>query len=430
MRILVMMVVWLFVLAMPVYAEPGVVIDNVPITGKAVAISVEDIRTAAELERVVAIGETHQAKMTFFLSGQFTEKNPVLIKNIFDKGYEFGNYGLAMRYWGELKEDEIANELTGAGAILQKTIGVPAKFVRPPYSYYESAFLKAAAANFLTVIRGVDTSDWTINSPQAIVDKVKSSAVSGDIISINMKARHSAAALPEVVRELKVMGFEIVTVSELLAKVPAKPSKQPQVAHPFAVINRVSEASPKVALTFDDGGSSYKVNTILDILRSNEVRSTFFLSGDWADNNPELVRKIADDGHEIANHSYSHPVFSWLGANDIENELYSTDVAIKKSNGNNPVRYFRPPYGDYNSYVIENVKSLGYEAIVLWDVDTRDWSGVYSETIINRVLSQVAGGSIVLFHLHAAGTPDALSQLIPILKSQGYMLTTVGAMLE
>jgi peptidoglycan/xylan/chitin deacetylase (PgdA/CDA1 family) len=429
-KVLTMLLLWYFTLMGTVYAEPGEIIDNVAITGKAVAISVEDIRTAAELESVVAIGEMEQIKMTFFLSGQFIEKNAVLVKKTSDKGYEFGNYGLTMKYWGQLRDDEIAKELTGAGEILQNTLGVSAKFVRPPYNYYENDFLKAAYANFLSVIRGLDTSDWTINSPQAIIDKIKNSAASGDIISINMKAKHSAAALPEVIRELKGMGFEIVTVSQLLAKVPPKAVKSPKAIHPFAVISRVSEASPKVALTFDDGGSSYRVDTILDVLRANEVHSTFFLSGDWAENNPNLVRKIAEEGHEIANHSYSHPVFSWLGADAIAAELISTETALKKGIGDAPARYFRPPYGDYNNYVIEEVRNLGYEAIVLWDVDTRDWSGLSSETIINRVISQVTGGSIVLFHLHAPGTPDALSQIIPLLKDRGYVLTTVGAILE
>ena len=183
-------------------------------------------------------------------------------------------------------------------------------------------------------------------------------------------------------------------------------------------------------MTFDDGGSGYSVNSILEALRNNGIHATFFVSGEWADNNSSLIQKIAEDGHEIANHSYSHPMLSWLSAEDIEKELLSTEAAIKKAIGYAPQRYFRPPYGDYNAAVADIIRQLGYEAIILWDVDTRDWSGIAPQTIVDRVVDQVSGGSIVLFHLHARGTPDALFSLIPELKARGYILTTVGDLLN
>ncbi|MDD4600354.1 hypothetical protein SDC9_09109 [bioreactor metagenome] len=428
MKVLVVVITLFCLLARPVYAEPATIIDNVVTNEKIIALSIEDIRTEVELEKVIVLCETQKVKLTFFLAGQFIKENPLIVRKAFDKGYEFGNYGLTTRYWGKITKDEIMNELTETGAILQKTLGVAGKVVRPPYSSYEDSFLQASSASFLTVVRGLDTGEWTIDSPQAVVDKVKSTAASGSIVRINMQARHSADALPEVIRELSSMGYNIVTVSDLLAK--AQPVPKPINVKPFRVVRQVSEASPKIALTFDDGGSSYRVNSILDVLRENGVKSTFFLSGDWADNNSNLLQSIAVDGHEIANHSYSHPVFSWLGTADIESELVSTEIAIRRGIGDEPRRYFRPPYGDYNSAVYETVKNLGYEAIVLWDVDTRDWSGVSSQTIINRVLNQVSGGSIVLFHLHANGTTEALRELIPMLRAQGYEMTTVGAMLE
>lgn len=430
MRILAIVLTLCWFMMIPAYAQPAPVIDRVPISDKVVAISIEGITTAVEMENTAALGETQNCKLTFFVSGQFVEKNTVIVKKIYDKGFEFGNYGVNARYWGDTTSEDIIKELAEAGSTLQKATGAVGKVVRPPYSYYEPNFVQAAAVNFLTVVRGQDTSDWTIVSSQAVVDRVKNTVQNGDIISINMKAKHSATALPEIIRELKGMGYQVITVSELLAKVPNKSAPKGPVVRPFGIISSFTEASPKVALTFDDGGSSYRVTRILEILKENGVHSTFFLNGDWIDSNPQLIQRITEDGHEVANHSYSHPVFSWLGPDEIETELASTEAAVKRTTGQPISKYFRPPYGDYNSSVVETVKSLGYEAIILWNVDTRDWSGVSAQTIINTVLNQVAGGSIVLFHLHATGTPDALSELIPTLKAQGYLLTTIGNLLE
>lgn len=430
MRILAIVLTLLWLTMISAYAQPAPVIDRVPISDKVVAISVEGVTTAVEMENAVALGEAQNSKMTFFVSGQFIEKNAIIVKKINDKGYEFGNYGLTTRYWGDATNEDIIKELAEAGTTLQKVTGSTGKVVRPPYSYYESNFVQAAAANFLTIIRGQDTSDWTIASSQAVVDRVINTVQNGDIISINMRGKHSAAALPEIVRELKGRGYQIVTVSELLVKGPNKPAPKNPVVRPLGIISSVAEASPKVALTFDDGGSSYRVTRILEILKENGVHSTFFLNGNWIDSNPQLIQQIVEDGHEVANHSYSHPVFSWLGSDEIESELASTEAAVKRTTGQPISKYFRPPYGDYNSSVVETVKNLGYEAIILWNVDTRDWSGASAQTIINTVLNQVSGGSIVLFHLHAYGTADALSELIPTLKAQGYILTTIGKLLE
>lgn len=429
MRILIMAIALSFALVTTIFAKEVPVIDSVPSSDRVVAISVENISTVNELEKVVALSETQDIKLTFFLSGQFIEKNPLAVQKAVAKGHEFGNYGLGTKYWGAVSQTEIAKELADAGAILYKTTGVASKIVRPPYNYYETTFLNSSDASFLTVIRGLDTGDWTINSPQAVVDKVKSNMKNGDIISINMKAKYSAAALPEVVSELKNRGYKILTVSELLARASVQSDKA-RVIKSFAIVRHVTEASPKVALTFDDGGSGYSVNSILEALRNNGIHATFFVSGEWADNNSSLIQKIAEDGHEIANHSYSHPMLSWLSAEDIEKELLSTEAAIKKAIGYAPQRYFRPPYGDYNAAVADIIRQLGYEAIILWDVDTRDWSGIAPQTIVDRVVDQVSGGSIVLFHLHARGTPDALFSLIPELKARGYILTTVGDLLN
>ena len=431
MKVLIVLVFSVFLGIMPVSAAIAPVIDRVDVSDKVVALTVEDIQNANDLEQLVSICEKENIRVSIFMSSKFIEANGLLVKKTFDKGYEFGNYGVNHKYWGEAKEEDIAMELKAAGEVLQKATGSTAKLIRPPYGYYENSFLQAAA--IMTegrVVRGMDTSDWTLKTSQAIIEKVKNSTSSGDVININMQVKPAVAALPEVVSQLKGMGYKIITVSELVARTPAKLPPKPVVIKPFAVFSHLSVDTPKVALTFDDGGSRYRVTEILDILKAYGVPCTFFLSGNWVENNAELAQRMWSDGHEIANHSYSHPAFTMLGRDEIESELASVEEAVKRGTGQAIIKYFRPPYGDYNASVAQVVKEVGYQAIVLWDIDTRDWSGVSAQNMINRVLNQISSGSIVLFHLHGANTPEAISEIIPSLKAQGYTLTTISNMLE
>lgn len=432
MRIVLVVLGVLFLMAMPAFAASASVIDRVATTDRVVALTLEDIQSTSELEKLISICEKENIRVTFFMSSQVAEFNRLLVKKTYDKGNELGNYGVNHKYWGETKEEDISSELKLAGDALQKVTGSTGKIIRPPFSYYENNFLQAAA-NYLPecrVVRGMDTSDWALKTPQSVVEKVKSSVSPGDIININMQVKPAAAALPEVISELKGMGYKIITVSELVAKAPVQLPPKPVVVRPFAVFSHIAVDSPKVALTFDDGGSRYRVTEILDILKSYGVPCTFFLSGNWVEDNAELAQRIWADGHEIANHSYSHPAFTLLGRDEIESELANDEEAVKKGTGQPIKKYFRPPYGDYNSAVAQAVQDVGYQAIVLWDIDTRDWSGVSAQNMINRVLNQVSSGSIVLFHLHGANTPEAISEIIPSLKAQGYILTTISNMLE
>lgn len=421
----------IFLAVMPAYAAELPVIDRVDVSDKVVAISIENIQSAAELERLMSFCENENIRVTFFMKSQVIDTNRLIIKKAFDKGYEFGNYGVNNKYWGEANKEEITQELKSAGDVLKKVTGVAPKIVRPPFNYYENSFLQAAA-NIPDgrIIRGVDTSDWMLRTSQAVVDRVKDTVSAGDIISINFQAKPAAEALPNVVSHLKAMGYKITTVSEVLSISSVKVPSKPLVTKPFVVTSHIDGDAPKVALTFDDGGSSYRVNQILDILKLYGVPCTFFLNGNWVENNAELAQRIWSEGHEIANHSYSHPAFTSLGKDEMENEIASVEAVVKSSTGQPIKKYFRPPYGDYNSIVADTVKDAGYKAIILWDIDTRDWSGVSAQTMINRVLNQVTSGSIVLFHLHGRNTADAIAEIIPNLKAQGYILTTISNMLE
>ena len=171
-------------------------------------------------------------------------------------------------------------------------------------------------------------------------------------------------------------------------------------------IYSVETEEPKVALTFDATWGADQTEELLRILQDNQVRCTFFLCGLWLEKFPEMVKKIAADGHEIGNHSYTHPHMNNLSAAQITEELLRTHQLIKELTGQEST-LFRPPFGEYNNRLIETARACNYTTII-WDVDSLDWQNLSAEAMLNRVLSRVQSGSIILFH-NAGGCPSRCS---------------------
>lgn len=192
-------------------------------------------------------------------------------------------------------------------------------------------------------------------------------------------------------------------------------------------IYSVESDEHKVAITFDATWGADQTEELLRILKTNQVRSTFFLCGLWLEKFPEMVKKIAADGHEVGNHSYTHPHMNNLSALEITEELTRTHQLIKELTGQNATM-FRPPFGEYSNKVIETAKACGYTTII-WDVDSLDWQNLTAEAMINRVMSRVQTGSIILFHNAGKNTPQAVARLLPALQRKGYSLVPVSQLL-
>ncbi len=192
-------------------------------------------------------------------------------------------------------------------------------------------------------------------------------------------------------------------------------------------IYSVESEGQKVALSFDATWGADQTEELLRILKANKVRTTFFLCGLWIEKFPEMVKKIAIDGHELGNHSYTHPHMNSRSEKEITFELTRTHYLIKELTGQNAT-LFRPPFGEYNNKVIETAKACGYTTII-WDVDSLDWKDLTAETMIERVTSRVKTGSIILFHNAGKNTPQAVNQLLPLLKRKGFSIVSISELL-
>ncbi|WP_353047945.1 LysM peptidoglycan-binding domain-containing protein [Exiguobacterium sp. s122] len=215
----------------------------------------------------------------------------------------------------------------------------------------------------------------------------------------------------------------------MLAPLVAYPKSADAAASKF--ITSVNTTSKVVALTFDDGADGANTNKILDILAKNNVKATFFLTGSGANHHPQYIKNIAAKGHQLGNHSYTHPDFTKLTATQMKSELDRTEAIVKSLTGKTTKPLFRAPYGAVNSAVLNGVGAAGYGYTVQWNIDTIDWKGLTATQINTKVQTNIKPGSIVLMHTGAGapGTPLALPTMISQLKAKGYKFVTVSQLL-
>lgn len=197
------------------------------------------------------------------------------------------------------------------------------------------------------------------------------------------------------------------------------------------VISRVPTTSKVVALTFDDGSDGTNIPVILKILSTYNVKATFFVTGKAVINHPTRIKSIIAQGHAIGNHSYSHPYFTRISTDSMKYQLTKTETLVKNLTGRTTKPYFRPPYGAYNTLVLQTVGSIGYTKTIRWNIDTIDWDGRSAYRIYSKVLNNIVPGSIVLMHAGAGAkyTPTALPTIIKGLKAKGYRFVTIPQLL-
>lgn len=189
----------------------------------------------------------------------------------------------------------------------------------------------------------------------------------------------------------------------------------------------VNTDEKKIAVSFDAAWGDQFTDGILDILDRYNVKTTFFLVGFWVDQYPDKVKEISRRGHEIGNHSSTHPKMTGLSPDKMAYELNATSDKIEKLTGKRPV-LFRPPFGDYNNTLIEVADANGYKT-VQWSVDSLDWKKIGSGKIAERVVRNINKGSIVLFHNNSDYVLEYLPNIIKKLQSEGYQIVPVGELI-
>lgn len=185
-----------------------------------------------------------------------------------------------------------------------------------------------------------------------------------------------------------------------------------------------TEGKKEVALSFDAAWGADKTQGIIDILNKYNIKATFFLVGFWVDKYEDEVKKLAENGFDIGNHSHNHLKMSTLQSNAIVEEIEYVNTKVFELTGKRPY-VFRAPFGDYNNRLIENVTNMKMQA-VQWSIDTLDWKGLSGEEILKRVQGKVTCGDVILFHNNSDHVLDALPKVIEYLISKQYTFKTVS----
>ncbi|MBM7690712.1 delta-lactam-biosynthetic de-N-acetylase [Peribacillus deserti] len=298
-----------------------------------------------------------------------------------------------------------------------------------PYTVQSGDTLwKIASKNRMTVEKLVNHNKLTstlvgvgqkLDIPEASIYKV----ASGDTFyKISVKLGISASHLKEA--NLQITDPNRIYPGQIL-NVPDKS---------YSGMIYMGPSSKKViALTFDDGPEDVYTPQILNILKSKNIKATFFAMGQQVKAYPDLLKRINSEGHAIGNHTWYHPNITSLTDSQLIQTVQSTTDEIEKVTGVK-TNFFRPPYGAINDNQIDTLNNLGYQSIS-WTIDSYDWSGASANVILSRVNARAVPGGIVLLHnfkdaRKLDGMIEALPKMIDNLRAQGYQFVTIPELLE
>ncbi len=212
---------------------------------------------------------------------------------------------------------------------------------------------------------------------------------------------------------------------------PAATTAAPVAAGPEVVtphfIGAGNGFGNRIAITFDDGPTPGVTNIVLDELKKRNLRSTFFMIGQRCAAAPDLARRVRDEGHEICNHTFTHPKLNTLPDARVDWELQMAQEVIHKETDHVPV-WLRPPYGAFrkNQAFVPLQKHLG---VVLWSVDPRDWSQPGEDKIVGTILTEARPGSIILCHDLHKQTANCAGRIFDGLLEKGFELTNISSLL-
>lgn len=250
--------------------------------------------------------------------------------------------------------------------------------------------------------------------------------VCGSPVLLYMDSVHDAAAMEEPA-ELSA-AFEMPTPAPTAEPTPEPtpdPTPEP-TPEPTPDPNAIDPDKPMVALTFDDGPGAY-TDWLLDVLEENDAKVTFFMCGSSISSYEDTVRRAAEDGHEVASHTWGHPDLTRLSYGEISHEISDTRSLIYDVTGLD-TKLMRPPYGNTDSRVTAVAAEEGV-SLIKWSVDTMDWSVLNADAVYQHIMNYASDGAIILCHDIHRTTIQAMEMAIPALLEEGYQLVTITELL-
>jgi len=427
--------------------KPSEAVSYVFTTSRKLSLTFNGMGDEATMKKILSELKRYNIKATFFLPGMRVAEEPEIAKLILDYGHEIENNTLNRKNMAQLSYEEIYKEIAITNQIIEREIGVSPKLIRTRSGdYNDDVRLAAAQMGMDAVISySLNLQGWHSERVEEVKEYVKRHVIRGGVIALNTEGNSQAVqTIPLIAEAAADVKYELVTLSDLmkeaterkaLAEIEGFDAAKLNMNDEQAVYDVIKKANTQkkvVALTFDDWGSDFTVTKILDLLNDYDVKASFFLRANGAEHNPNLARAIAEEGHDVANHTYSHPVITTLTPEQLQNEVVKAHHIITEAIQKKPTMLFRPPTGAFDDKTAKVIAATGYTTIAMYDVTTFDWDPKNKAADIIRIINkETTPGSIILLHmLDGLGTLEALPVVIDKLRSQGFTFVPVSEMME
>ncbi|MBA3337461.1 MAG: polysaccharide deacetylase family protein [Chloroflexia bacterium] len=301
----------------------------------------------------------------------------------------------------------------------------PAK--RRPIAFLRIAFLLLGAV--LVLIGCAVATPGVSQAPTPVVESEQA------VATVDEVATQSPVSTPVPVLPTEVPPTVAATPIAAVAKRPPPPVGASTGS--TQLIDRGTSGRMEVALTFDAGAERGYAVEILDVLAANGVKASFGITGHWAEEHPDLVRRIVAEGHMVFNHTWSHSSFTGFSPGTAPltkeqryAEIADTEVIIRELTGYETAPYFRPPYGDLDAGAMVDIAGAGYPLTIMWSCDSNGWNSFTAAEIIAHCGQTAQPGAIILMHVHPLSDLEALPGMIETLQAQGYALVTVETLIQ
>lgn len=380
----------------------------------------------------------NKIKATFFASGYEVLDNLTLAKEILSRGHKIENQGLSGKDLTTLRNDEAKLDIYRGSKVLKEELNLNSQFVMPVFGSTNDTIHKAANdLGYVLAAYNKKPQQKNKSDEASISEYIGKGVKRGDIISLSENSPNVLYAISEIAKEVYATGYSFVTLDKLYSSQYVNTSLQgikgwndvtynksfnPDADPSGRIIQSIPVKDKTVFLTFDDWGTDKAITNILGILSRYNIKACFFLIGSGVKNNPNLAKAIADSGHDIGNHTYTHTVITELSSDEVQQEVVSCYQSLTSAIKRKPELYFRSPTLEMNNSSANAALACGYKYIIAGHVAPRDYDvKVPAQDIINEVVTDVVPGDIISLHLTDHSSARAvLPQIIENLQRKGY----------
>ena len=412
-------------------------------TERALSLTFNGMGDSETMMKLLDELDAYQIKATFFLPGIRVAEEPDIAREIVARGHEIQNNTLNGVDLDQMNYENIYKEIQLSQDIITKQTGITPQYVRTKSGTYTEDVRLAAAHNGLEAVvsSSLFLHNWQDETDIQKQHYIRKYINRGGVIAIDTEENTDLSESVHLIHEqAELTGYKFVTLSALMDMGSERKPLTEITGYDAAQVNpdyqdasydllyRAETSKKQVALTFDDWGTDYTITRILDILDQYQVKASFFLRADGVEKNPNLARAIYEGGHDVGNHTYSHPVMTEVTPQFLQEDIVKAHQVITEAIQAKPTMFLRPPTGDITDETSKIAAATGYRTITVFDSDPNDWNkSNNADDIVKSVLEQTQNGSFILLHvLDDLETIKALPRIIEGLQAEGYSFVRVS----